>query len=95
VTAINPANASIIRTYEENSAQEVADKVKAAHQAFLSGREMTFPQCRVVRWRLKIFSRRRDFRQTCSRTFCFPANCREELIENPLMMICDASTFSV
>ena len=44
LTAINPANGNIIRTYDENSTQEVVDKVKAAHQAFLTWRETTFPQ---------------------------------------------------
>ena len=44
LTAINPADGSIIHTYEEDSAREVADKVTAAHQAFLTWREMTFPQ---------------------------------------------------
>jgi succinate-semialdehyde dehydrogenase/glutarate-semialdehyde dehydrogenase len=42
--AINPANDKIIRTYTENSSQQIADKVAAAQQAFLSWRKMTFPQ---------------------------------------------------
>jgi len=42
--AINPANGNIIHTYEEHSAAEVADKVNAAHQAFLTWRETTFSQ---------------------------------------------------
>ena len=42
--AINPSNGNIIRTYEEHSTAEVADKVNAAHQAFLAWREMIFPQ---------------------------------------------------
>ncbi|MGD9299988.1 MAG: NAD-dependent succinate-semialdehyde dehydrogenase [Desulfobacterales bacterium] len=44
LTTVNPANGNIIRTYEEHSTKEVADKVNAAHQAFLTWREMTFPQ---------------------------------------------------
>jgi len=44
LTAINPATGKIIQTYEEDGAQEVADKITAAHQAFLSWRETTFPQ---------------------------------------------------
>ena len=44
LTAVNPANGNIIRAYEENSAQEAEDKVNAAHQAFLTWREATFPQ---------------------------------------------------
>ena len=44
LTAISPANGNTIRTYDENSTQEVVDKVKAAHQAFLTWRETTFPQ---------------------------------------------------
>ena len=44
LTAVNPANGNIIRTYEEHSTAEVADKVNAAHQAFLTWRETTFPQ---------------------------------------------------
>jgi len=44
LTAINPANGSITRTYEEDSAAEVADKIEAAHRAFLGWRETTFPQ---------------------------------------------------
>jgi len=41
--AINPVDGSIIRTYEENSAQETSDKVDAAQQAFLTWREAGFP----------------------------------------------------
>ena len=44
LTAVNPANGKIIRTYEEHSTTEVEDKVNAAHQAFLAWREMIFPQ---------------------------------------------------
>jgi succinate-semialdehyde dehydrogenase/glutarate-semialdehyde dehydrogenase len=44
LTAINPANGSITRTYEEDSAAAVADKIEAAHRAFLGWRETTFPQ---------------------------------------------------
>jgi succinate-semialdehyde dehydrogenase / glutarate-semialdehyde dehydrogenase len=44
LTAVNPANGNIIRTYEEHSTAEMADKVNAAHQAFLTWRETTFPQ---------------------------------------------------
>lgn len=44
LTAINPATGKIIQTYEEDGAQEVADKITATHQAFLSWRETTFPQ---------------------------------------------------
>jgi succinate-semialdehyde dehydrogenase/glutarate-semialdehyde dehydrogenase len=44
LTAINPADGSIIRKYEENSVQEIVDKVNAAHQAFLSWRATTLPQ---------------------------------------------------
>jgi succinate-semialdehyde dehydrogenase/glutarate-semialdehyde dehydrogenase len=44
LTAINPANGKLIHTYEEHSTREVEEKVDAAHGAFLSWREMTFPQ---------------------------------------------------
>ena len=44
LTAINPANGKLIHTYEEHSTREVEEKVDAAHRAFLSWREMTFPQ---------------------------------------------------
>jgi succinate-semialdehyde dehydrogenase/glutarate-semialdehyde dehydrogenase len=44
LTAINPVDGSILRAYEENSAEEVAEKVRDAHQAFLGWRETTFPQ---------------------------------------------------
>jgi len=44
LTAVNPANGNIIREYEENSTQEVEDKIKAAHHVFLTWRETTFPQ---------------------------------------------------
>jgi len=44
LTAVNPANGNIIRTYEEHSTAQMADKVNAAHQAFLTWRETTFPQ---------------------------------------------------
>ncbi len=44
LTVINPANGQIFRKYEEDSPQAVSDKVEAAQQAFLTWREMTFPQ---------------------------------------------------
>jgi succinate-semialdehyde dehydrogenase / glutarate-semialdehyde dehydrogenase len=44
LTAVNPANGTIIRAFYENSAQEIEDKVSAAHRAFLTWRETTFPQ---------------------------------------------------
>ena len=44
LTAINPVDGSTIRTYEENSAQEISDKIDAAQRAFLTWRETTFPQ---------------------------------------------------
>jgi succinate-semialdehyde dehydrogenase/glutarate-semialdehyde dehydrogenase len=39
LTAINPANGEIICTYEENSEQEIEDKLTAARRAFSSWRE--------------------------------------------------------
>jgi succinate-semialdehyde dehydrogenase/glutarate-semialdehyde dehydrogenase len=44
LTAINPANGSILRAYEEDDPAEVAAKLNAAHEAFLKWRETTFPQ---------------------------------------------------
>jgi len=44
LTAINPANGKIIRTYEENSEEEIEDKVKAAHLAYTAWRKTTFHQ---------------------------------------------------
>jgi succinate-semialdehyde dehydrogenase/glutarate-semialdehyde dehydrogenase len=44
ITAINPATGETIRTYEEDSTQRTAEKVTAAHQAFLAWRESIFPQ---------------------------------------------------
>ncbi len=44
LTAVNPVNGNIIRTYEEHSTKQLADKVTAAHQAFLGWRATTFPQ---------------------------------------------------
>lgn len=44
LTAINPANSSIIQSYEEDSTAQVAEKIEAAQRAFLSWRETTFPQ---------------------------------------------------
>jgi len=43
-TAVNPANGNIIRTYDEHSPAQAADKVNAAHQAFLAWREAPFAQ---------------------------------------------------
>jgi succinate-semialdehyde dehydrogenase / glutarate-semialdehyde dehydrogenase len=44
LTAINPADGSILRAYEEDGAAEVAAKITAAHEAFLNWRETAFPQ---------------------------------------------------
>jgi succinate-semialdehyde dehydrogenase/glutarate-semialdehyde dehydrogenase len=42
LTAINPADGSIIRAFEEDGSAEVAGKIAAAHEAFLSWRKTTF-----------------------------------------------------
>jgi acyl-CoA reductase-like NAD-dependent aldehyde dehydrogenase len=43
LTAINPADGSIIRAFEEDDGSaEVAGKIAAAHEAFLSWRKTTF-----------------------------------------------------
>jgi len=44
LTAINPADGSILRAYEEDGAAEVAAKITAAYEAFLKWRETDFPQ---------------------------------------------------
>ena len=44
LTAINPADGSILRAYEEDGAAEVAGKINAAHEAFLNWRKTSFPQ---------------------------------------------------
>ena len=43
LTAINPATGETIRTYEEDSAQGVADKAAASHQAFLAWPYILYP----------------------------------------------------
>ena len=44
LTAVNPANGKLIRTYEETGEREIEEKVKAAHLAYTAWRETTFPQ---------------------------------------------------
>ena len=44
LTAVNPTNGQIIRTYKENSEQEIEEKVNAAQLAYMAWRKTTFPQ---------------------------------------------------
>ena len=61
LTAINPADGSILRAYEEDGAAEVAAKITAAHEAFLNWRETAFPQrVEKLRTAAKILKSRKE-----------------------------------
>ncbi|MGD2030112.1 MAG: NAD-dependent succinate-semialdehyde dehydrogenase [Desulfobacterales bacterium] len=51
LTAINPTNGHTIKTYKETTAEDIPNRVEAAHQAFTIWKKMSLPQRAEFMWK--------------------------------------------